>query len=71
MEVFLRVIAIILEIVVLSAIVYAILSGVRLGLNDFGAGPKYTKAIVMALAAVGFILLIFFVAHLTVFYPTF
>jgi hypothetical protein len=70
MDAFLRVIAIFLEIVVLSAIACCMLAGVRLILADFGIGPKYTKAIVMALAAVGSLLVVFYIAHLAIFYPT-
>ncbi len=71
MDQFLRVVAIFLEVVVLSAILYCILNGVRLALIDFGIGPKYSKAIVMTLAAAGSLLVVFFVAHLSIFYPTF
>ena len=71
MDQFLRVIAIFLEVVVLSAILYCILNGVRLALLDFGIGPKYSKAIVMTLAAASSLLVVFFVAHLSIFYPTF
>jgi succinate dehydrogenase/fumarate reductase cytochrome b subunit len=71
MDQFLRVVAIFLEVVVLSAILYCLLNGVRLALLDFGIGPKYNKAIVMALAAVSSLLVVFFVAHLSTFYPTF
>lgn len=71
MDQFLRVVAIFLEVAVLSAIIYCILNGVRLALLDFGVGPKYNKAIVMALAAAGSLLVVFFIAHLTTFYPTF
>ena len=70
MDAFLRGIAIFLELVVLIAVIYCILNGVRLSSTDFGIGPKYTKAIVMTLAAVGSVLVIFFIAHLATFYPT-
>jgi succinate dehydrogenase/fumarate reductase cytochrome b subunit len=71
MDQFLRVIAILLEVLVLSAILYCLLNGVRLALLDFGVGPKYSKAIVMTLAAAGSLLVVFFIAHLSTFYPTF
>ncbi len=69
MDLLLRTIAIIIEILILAAIVYAILNGVRLAALDLGIKPKYNKAIVMALFAVGVIVVVFFIAHLTTFYP--
>jgi len=71
MDQFLRVIAVLLEVLVLSAILYCILNGVRLALLDFGVGPKYSRAIVMTLAAAGSLLVVFFAAHLSIFYPAF
>jgi succinate dehydrogenase/fumarate reductase cytochrome b subunit len=70
MDQFLRVVAIFLEVAVLSAILYCLLSGVRLILADLGIGPKYGKPIVMTLVAAGSILVVFFIAHLSTFYPT-
>ena len=69
MDILLRTIAIIIEVVLLVAITYAILNGVRLSAFDLGIGQKYGKAIAMMLIAVGFILVIFFIAHLITFYP--
>ena len=69
MDIFLRAIAVFLEVVLLAAIAYAVLNGVRLAAFDLGIGPKYRKAIAMMLLAVGVILVVFFVAHLTTFYP--
>ena len=69
MEILIRTIAIIIEVVLLVAITYAILNGVRLSAFDLGIGQKYGKAIAMMLIAVGFILVIFFIAHLITFYP--
>lgn len=69
MDILLRTIAIILEVALLAAIAYVILNGVRLAALDLGIKPKYNKAIVMALYAVGTIFLVFFIAHLTTFYP--
>jgi len=69
MDVLLRTIAIIVEVLILAAITYAVLHGVRLTASDLGIGPKYGGAVVLALLAVGFIVLIFFIAHLTAFYP--
>ena len=64
-----RAIGIILEVLVLTGMIYCILNGVRLILADFGIGPKYDKPIIMFLAAAGSLLVIFFIAHLTTFYP--
>ncbi|MFC1938047.1 hypothetical protein ACFLVS_00430 [Chloroflexota bacterium] len=69
MDIFLRIIAIIIEVLILATIAYSVLNGVRLTAFDLGIGPKYSKAIAMVLLAVGFIVLIFFIAHLTAFYP--
>ena len=69
MDILLRTIVIIIEVVLLVAITYAILNGVRLSAFDLGIGQKYGKAIAMMLIAVGFILVIFFIAHLITFYP--
>ncbi|OGO24864.1 MAG: hypothetical protein A2144_04150 [Chloroflexi bacterium RBG_16_50_9] len=70
MDILLRTIAIFVEIAILAAIAYSVLNGVRLAVFDLGVGPKYSKIIAMALLAVGFIVLIFFIAHLTAFYPS-
>ena len=69
MDILLRTIAIIIEVLILAAITYAVLYGVRLATSDLGIGPKYGRAIVLALLAVGIIVIIFFIAHLTTFYP--
>ena len=69
MDVLLRTIAIIVELVLLAAIIYALFSGVRLAAFDLGIKPKYNKAVTMALLAVGAIVVVFFIAHLTTFYP--
>ena len=69
MDIALRIIAIIIEIVLLAAIAYVILNGVRLTVFDLGVKAKYNKAISMIFIALGIILLIFFIAHLTAFYP--
>ena len=69
MDILIRTIAVIVEVALLAAIAYVVLNGVRLAAFDLGIRPKYGKAIAMALLTVGFIFLIFFVAHLTTFYP--
>ncbi len=70
MDILFRTIAIIIEVVILTAIAYAVLNGVRLAIFDLGVGPKYSKAVTMALLVVGVIIVVFFIAHLTTFYPT-
>ncbi len=70
MDIFLRTIAIIIEVLILAVIAYVVLNGVRLTVFDLGIKAKYNKAIAMAFIAVGVIVLIFFIAHLTTFYPT-
>lgn len=70
MDIFLRSIAIVIEVGLLVAITYAVLKGVRLTIFDLGVGPKYNKALTMAFVVIGVILSVFFIAHLTTFYPT-
>jgi succinate dehydrogenase/fumarate reductase cytochrome b subunit len=69
MDTFLRTIAIIIEVLLLAVIAYAVFRGVRLTVLDLGVKAKYGRAVSMALIAVGVILLVFFIAHLTTFYP--
>ena len=70
MDVLLRVIAIVIEVVILVAIICSLLAGVWLTIFDLGIGPKYKKVITMALVVAGCIVVVFFIAHLTAFYPT-
>jgi len=70
MDILLRIIAIIIEVLILAVIAYAVLNGVRLTAFDLGIGPKYAKAIAMALLTIGALIIVFFIAHLTTFYPT-
>ena len=69
MDILIRTMAIIIEVLILAVIAYVVLNGVRLSAFDLGIGPKYSKAIAMMLIAVGFIVVIFFIAHLITFYP--
>ena len=69
MDLLLRAMAIIIEVVILAAIAYAVLNGIRLAALDLGVKPKYNKAIIMALFTAGAIVVVFFIAHLTTFYP--
>jgi succinate dehydrogenase/fumarate reductase cytochrome b subunit len=70
MDMILRVIAIIIELVILTAITYAVLNGVRLTVFDLGIGPKYSKIAAILFLTIGIIVVVFFIAHLTTFYPT-
>ncbi len=70
MDILLRVIAIFFEVVLLAVIIYVMLNGVRLTAFDLGIGPKYNKVVTMALITAGVIMVVFFIAHLTTFYPT-
>ena len=69
MDVLLRTVAIFIEVVLLVVIIYCLLTGVRLTIFDLGIGPKYNKAVTMALVAAGVIVVVFFIAHLIAFYP--
>lgn len=69
MDIFLRVIAIFIEVVILAAVMYCLLTGVRLTVFDLGMGLKYKRVVALVLLLVGFITVFFFIAHLTSFYP--
>jgi succinate dehydrogenase/fumarate reductase cytochrome b subunit len=69
MDIFLRVIAIIIELTVLGAVFYYMLAGLRTMLFDLGVKREYSKIITIALIALGCILLTFLVSHLYTFYP--
>jgi succinate dehydrogenase/fumarate reductase cytochrome b subunit len=69
MDIFLRTIAIIIEVMLLTAVTYAVLNGLRLAVMDLGIRARYGRAVTMAFLAIGFVLLVFFIAHLTTFYP--
>jgi succinate dehydrogenase/fumarate reductase cytochrome b subunit len=69
MDIFLRVIAIIIEVTVLGVVFYYMLAGLRTMLFDLGVKREYSKIITVALIAVGCILVTFLVSHLYTFYP--
>lgn len=69
MDVLLRVIAIFIEVVILAAVMYVLFTGVRLTVFDLGLGLRYKKIVTIALVLAGFIVVVFFIAHLTSFYP--
>jgi hypothetical protein len=65
-----RAIAIAIEVVILAAIMFSLLWAIRLTLLDLGLGTRYKGIITMLLVAVGMVSVIFFIGHLTSFYPT-
>lgn len=69
MDVFLRAVAIIIEVLILGVIFYAVASGFKLVIFDLGVKQKYNRVINMLLICVGAIFIAFCIAHLTTFYP--
>ena len=69
MDVFLRVIAVAIEVIILTALAGCLLYGVWLILLDLGLGEKYKKAIAMVMVMVVCVVVVFLIAHLTAFYP--
>ena len=69
MDILLRVIAILIEVLILASIIYVLLTAVRLTVFDLGLGAKYNKVLAMALVLASGMALVFFIAHLTAFYP--
>lgn len=70
MDAFLRVIAVIIEVVILGAVFYFMIGGVRLILFDLGVRKQYSKPITVLLMAVGCLILVFLISHLSAFYPS-
>ncbi len=70
MDLLFRGIAIAIEVIILAAIAYGILNGVKLTVFDLGLRPKYNRFINAVLLIVGCLVLVFFIAHLTFLYPT-
>ena len=68
MDVFLRAIAIFVEVAILTGLLGCFLVGVGLTVFDLGMKPKYKKAVFMALVVVGGIIVVFFISHLTAWY---
>ncbi len=64
-----RAAAILVEVVILAAIMLSLLWGVRLVLFDLWLGPKYKNIATLLLVTVGGVVVVFFIAHLTAFYP--
>lgn len=70
MDIFLRTIAIIIEVGILAAIISTIVYGAKLTAFDLGLGPRYQKMIVAVMIMIGSLIVVFFIAHLTSFYPS-
>ena len=69
MDVFLKVLAIFIEVLILTVLAGCLLFGVWLTIFDLGLGVKYKKAMAMVLVLVGCAVVVFLIAHLTAFYP--
>jgi hypothetical protein len=65
-----RAIAIAIEVLILAGVIFALLWAVRITIFDLGLGKKYKNLITMFLVTIGVICVVFFIAHLTSFYPT-
>ncbi len=71
MSIFLRTIAIIIEVSILATITFSVLYGLKLSVFDLGINTRYEKAVRMAFMFVGCVIVLFFIAHLTAWYPTY
>ncbi len=69
MDGLIRVVAIFFEVVILAGIMYSLTTGVGLAILDLGIGAKYGKPLRGVLLIVVGITVVFFIAHLTSFYP--
>lgn len=69
MDILLRTVAVILEVVLLAAIAWAVLNGVRLAALDLGIKPRYNKLMLVAFFTFGLLMVVFFISHLISFYP--
>ena len=70
MDMLLRSLAILIEVLVLGALFYHILGGARIILFDLGVKPEYSKVVTVVLIAIGGVIGTFLISHLTAFYPT-
>ena len=70
MDAFLRPIAILIEVLLLGALFYHMLNGLRIALFDVGMPPKYSRMIATTLVMTGSLIAVFIVSHLITFYPT-
>ena len=66
---FLRPIDIILELAILTGVIYSLFAGIYFTASDLGLNEKYRKFVWVVLMIIGCLALVFFVAHLIAFYP--
>ncbi len=71
MDQFLRIMAVLLEVSVLGVMMFCLVWGLKLLLEDLGLNQKYNRVITMALAVVFLICVLFFTFHLSAFYPAY
>jgi len=69
MEIFFRPIAILVELAIVMGLICSLFTGGKFVLFDLGLDPEYSPFIKWVLGIMGFLALIFFVAHLITFYP--
>jgi succinate dehydrogenase/fumarate reductase cytochrome b subunit len=69
MEIPLRPVALIVELIILMAVIYSLFAGVQFALSDLGLNKKYQKFITWMMMIMGCLALVFFLAHLITFYP--
>jgi len=69
MDMLIRSIAILIELLVLGTLFYHVLKAVRITLFDLGVKPEYSTIVTLALIAVGGLVGVFLVSHLFAFYP--
>jgi hypothetical protein len=65
----LRAIAIVIEVLILMGVIYCLFLAARLTILDVGFDSKYDRFVRWTLGIVGVVVLAFFIAHLTLFYP--
>jgi succinate dehydrogenase/fumarate reductase cytochrome b subunit len=65
----LRPILIFLELIILTAILYSLLGGIKFTLFDFGMDQKYHRMIKVTFIILGCLVFSFLIAHLFTFYP--
>ncbi|MBI2847885.1 MAG: hypothetical protein HYX83_01780, partial [Chloroflexi bacterium] len=64
-----RAIAVAIEVMILAGITFSLLAGVWLTLFDLGLAARYKKMMTLLLLVAGSMAVVFFIAHLTSFYP--
>jgi hypothetical protein len=66
---FIRGLDILLELILLTALLYSFLKAFKLTLFDLGLHPKYKRFVRISLFIIGGMVLSFLIAHLITFYP--